>query len=144
MRSDKHDPEATAGVQRTPASAAPVMSIVRPSREEFPPPDTARAREAAARAITPASGGETRAGRFRRTARQGRLHGYALAVVALIAILIALAAANTARVRVDWLVSSSRVSLVWLVLVAAIIGWILGVLASARIQWLTRAPRRQR
>jgi uncharacterized integral membrane protein len=143
MRSDKHDPQDLTPVQPSPASAALANSIVRPARDEFPPPDTDRAREAAARAITPAVG-ETRGGRFRRNARRGRLHGYALAVLALVAILIALAAANTARVRVDWLVSSSRVSLVWLMLVAAIIGWILGVLASARIQWLTRAPRIQR
>ena len=143
MRSDKHDPQATTTVQPSPASAALAKSIVRPDREEFPPPDTARAREAAAGAIT-AAGGETRAGRFRRNARQGRLHGYALAVLALVAILIALAAANTARVRVDWLIGSSRISLVWLLLVAAIMGWILGVLVSARFQWLTRAPRPQR
>jgi uncharacterized integral membrane protein len=144
MVADKHDPQATTPMQRSPSSAAITKSIVRPIRDEFPPPDTARAREAAARAITPAGSGETRAAHFRRNARQGRLHGYAFAVLALVAILIALAAANTARVRVDWLLSSSRVSLVWLVLVAAIIGWILGVLASARFQWLTRAPRPKR
>jgi uncharacterized integral membrane protein len=56
-------------------------------------------------------------------------------------VLIAVAATNTARVHVDWLVGSSRVSLVWLVLATAIIGWILGVLTSVRFQWLTRAPR---
>jgi uncharacterized integral membrane protein len=143
MDADKHDPQATP-MQRSPASAAIAKSIVRPIRDDFPPPDTDRAREAAARAITPADGAETRAGRFRRNARQGRLTGYAFAVLAFVAILIALAAANTARVRVDWLVGSSRVSLVWLVLVAAILGWILGVLASARFQWLTRAPRPRR
>ena len=144
MPSDKPDPQATAPAHRSPASATLAKSIVRPIREEFPPPDTARAREAAAGAITAAGGGETRAGRFRRNAHQGRLQGYALAALALVAILIALAAVNTARVRVDWVVGSSRISLVWLVLAAAIIGWILGVLASARFQWLTRAPRPKR
>jgi uncharacterized integral membrane protein len=79
-----------------------------------------------------------------RPQKQGRLQGYAIAIIALVAVLIALAATNTARVHVDWLVGSSRVSLVWLVLAAAIIGWILGVLASARFQWLTRPRRRQR
>jgi uncharacterized integral membrane protein len=82
---------------------------------------------------------ETRGERLRRGAHQGRLQGYAIAVIALIAALVALAAANTARVHVDWLVGSAQVSLVWLVLAAAIIGWILGVLASVRFQWVTRA-----
>ena len=36
----------------------------------------------------------------------------------------------------------SRVSLVWLVLAAAILGWGLGLIASARFHWRTRAPRR--
>ena len=82
---------------------------------------------------------ETRGERLRRGAHQGRLQGYAIAIIALIAALVALAAANTARVHVDWLVGSAQVSLVWLVLAAAIIGWILGVLASVRFQWVTRA-----
>ncbi len=91
----------------------------------------------------PTSRAETRRERLRRGARQGRLQGYAIVIVALIAVLVALAATNTARVRVDWLAGSSRVSLVWLVMAAAIIGWILGVLVSVRFQWLTR-PRPHR
>jgi uncharacterized integral membrane protein len=107
-------------------------------------PDTARAREAAAEARAQVDGVETRRERRRRGVHQGRLQGYAIAIVALIAALIALAAANTAHVRVDWLVGSSRVSLVWLVLAAAIIGWILGVLTNVRFQWVTRAGRPRR
>lgn len=110
-----------------------------PASDEIPPPDTARARAAAADAER--SGVETRSSRLRRVAHQGRLQAYALAVIALVAVLIALAASNTVRVHVDWIVGSSRISLVWLVLVAAIIGWILGVLVSARFQWLTRTRR---
>ena len=62
--------------------------------------------------------------------------------MALVAVLIALAASNTAQVKVNWLIATSRVSLVWLVLATAIIGWLLGLLASARFNWRTRAPRR--
>jgi uncharacterized integral membrane protein len=86
---------------------------------------------------------ETRRGRFRRNARLTRLHGYAIATVALFAFLIALAASNTAHVKVNWVFGSSHVSLVWLVLFAAIIGWLLGLAASARFHWSTRAPRRR-
>jgi|GEM_PF-2501354 uncharacterized integral membrane protein len=90
----------------------------------------------------PAPGGtETRAEHFRRKALRGRLHGYAIAVVALVAVLIALAASNTAHVKVNWLIGSSRVSLVWLVLAAALLGWGLGSMLSARLHWRTRAPR---
>jgi uncharacterized integral membrane protein len=90
------------------------------------------------------NGTETRAEHFRRKALRGRLHGYAIAAVALVAVLIALAASNTARVKVNWLIGSSTISLVWLVLVTAIVGWLLGLMASARFNWRTRAPRRQR
>jgi uncharacterized integral membrane protein len=90
-----------------------------------------------------ANGTETRTERFRRKALRGRLHGYAIAAVALVAVLIALAASNTAHVTVNWLIGSSHVSLVWLVLAAAILGWLLGLMTSARVHWRTRAPRRQ-
>ena len=102
-------------------------------------PTTARAPEATAAANAP----ETGAARFRRKALRVRLHGYAITAVALVAIVIALAASNTARVKVDWLIGSSHVSLVWLVLVTAILGWALGLTTSARLHWRTRAPRRR-
>ena len=86
---------------------------------------------------------ETRGEHFRRRAHRTRLHGYAIVAVALVASLIALAASNTARVKVNWVFGSSHVSLVWLVLFAAILGWLLGLLASARFHWRTRAPRRR-
>ena len=86
-------------------------------------------------------GGETRRGRSRRMARRTRLHGYALFAVALFAFVIALAATNTARVKVNWLFGSSHVSLVWLVLAAAILGWLLGLLTNAALHRRTSAPR---
>jgi uncharacterized integral membrane protein len=120
-----------------------ITDTIAGSESDQPPvavPNTARAREAA----TTANGTETRAEHFRRKALRGRLHGYAIAAVVLVAVLIALAASNTGRVKVDWLIGSSRVSLVWLVLAAAILGWALGLMASARFHWRTRAPRRER
>ena len=90
-----------------------------------------------------ATGGETRVGRFRRKAHRSRLHGYAIVAVALVAFLIALAASNTAHVKVNWVFGSSHVSLVWLVLCAAILGWLLGLATSATFHWRTRAPRRR-
>jgi uncharacterized integral membrane protein len=85
---------------------------------------------------------ETRRERSRRKAHRSRLHGYAILAVALVAFLIALAASNTAHVKVNWVFGSSHVSLVWLVLFAAILGWLLGLFATAAFHWRTRAPRR--
>jgi uncharacterized integral membrane protein len=87
---------------------------------------------------------ETRRERSRRKAHRSRLHGYAILTVALVAFLIALAASNTAQVKVNWVFGSSHVSLVWLVLFAAILGWLLGLAATAAFHWRTRAPRRDR
>jgi len=85
---------------------------------------------------------ETRRDRSRRKSHQARLHGYAVVAVALVAFLIALATSNTAQVKVNWVLGSSHVSLVWLVLFAAILGWLLGLVATAGFHWRTRAPRR--
>ena len=89
-----------------------------------------------------ATGTETRGASFRRKAHRTRLHGYAIATVALVAYLLALAASNTAQVKVNWVFGSSRVSIVWLVLFAAILGWLLALVATAAFHWRTRAPRR--
>jgi uncharacterized integral membrane protein len=86
---------------------------------------------------------ETRRDRSRRKAHRTRLHGYAIVAVALVAFLIALAASNTAHVKVNWVFGTSHVSVVWLVLFAAILGWLLGLAATAAFHWRTRAPRRQ-
>jgi uncharacterized integral membrane protein len=85
---------------------------------------------------------DTRRDRSHRKAHRTRLHGYAVLAVALVAFLIALAASNTAHVKVNWVFGSSHVSLVWLVLFAAILGWLLGLAATAAFHWRTRAPRR--
>jgi uncharacterized integral membrane protein len=127
---DSHVPEFTPDTftDLTPVSAPDTVSA----------PNTARAREAA----EASKGTETRAEYLRRKSLRGRLHGYAIATVALVAVLIALAASNTARVKVNWIVGTSHVSLVWLVLVTAIVAWLLGLMASARFNWRTRAPQR--
>jgi uncharacterized integral membrane protein len=70
-----------------------------------------------------------------------RLNSYAVAVVVVVTLLVILGASNTAHVKVSWLVGSSRVSLVWLVLAGALLGWLLGLLTSARVHRRTRAPR---
>jgi uncharacterized integral membrane protein len=55
--------------------------------------------------------------------------------------LVALAVANTDQVEFSWVVGSSTVSLVWIVIFSAILGWLLGIVTSAVFRWRTRARR---
>jgi len=84
---------------------------------------------------------ETRGAHFARKAHRTRLHIYALIAMLALVYVVALAASNTAHVKVDWVFGSSSVSLVWLVLFTAILGWLLGILITALSHWRTRAPR---
>ena len=88
-----------------------------------------------------AAAGETRGERFRRTAHRTGLYLYAFFTVALLVCLIALAVANTHQVEFSWVVGSSTVSLVWVVIFTAILGWLLGIVTSVVFRWRTRARR---
>jgi uncharacterized integral membrane protein len=124
-------------------SDSPLEAVIPPTVgvNDEPPAASAPKGDAAPAAPDPRTG-ETRGERSRRMAHRTRLHGYAFVGVALFAFLIALAASNTARVKVSWVFGSSHVALVWLVLFAAILGWLLGILITAAFRWRTRAPRR--
>jgi len=82
--------------------------------------------------------GEPRRDSLRRHGRRTGLYALAGALVALLVILIALVIANTGRVRVSWVLGSTRQSLVWIILVTAILGWLLGILTSTIFQFRTR------
>jgi uncharacterized integral membrane protein len=84
---------------------------------------------------------EPRGARIVRRVRRVRLYVSAFVGVALLVYVVALVASNTHRVRVDWVFGRSSVSLVWLVLLAVILGWLLGLLVGAVFRWRTRAPR---
>ncbi len=90
---------------------------------------------------TPVAQVEPRRARFARRAHRVRLYLYAFLGMALLVYAVALAASNTRRVRVDWVFGRSTVQLVWLVLLAAILGWLLGLLVAGVFRWRTRAPR---
>ena len=78
-----------------------------------------------------------RAGRY---TRRTWLYTWAtLLIIALIAIVI-LVAENTRRVKVGWIFGHSHISLVFLVLFAAILGWLLGISTSVVFRRRTRHP----
>jgi uncharacterized integral membrane protein len=85
---------------------------------------------------------ETRGERFRRKAHRIGLYLYAFFIVALLVCLVALAVANTDKVEFSWVVGSARVSLVWIVIFAAILGWLLGIVTGVVFRWRTRARHR--
>jgi uncharacterized integral membrane protein len=66
----------------------------------------------------------------------------AVLVVALFVVLVALLLANRRTVEVSWVVGSSQQSVIWIVLVTAILGWLLGIFTSVLFRHRTRAPRR--
>ena len=84
---------------------------------------------------------EPRSERLRRHGRRTGLYAWAFGLIALLVILIALAVANTRQVKLSWVVSTGHASLVWIVLAAAVLGWLLGIVTSVVFRLRTR-PRR--
>jgi|SRR5579871_735785 len=75
----------------------------------------------------PTAAAESRTERLFRQGHRARLYAGAGLFVMLLVGLIVLIAKNTAAVRLDWGVGSTHASLVWIILAAAVIGWLLGI-----------------
>lgn len=84
--------------------------------------------------------GESRGARALRHGRRARLYGWAVLSVAALVALIALVAANTRSVKIDWVFGSAHTSLVWIVVAAAVLGWLLGVATAIVFRFRTRRP----
>ena len=79
--------------------------------------------------------------RLRRGIRYSHRTGLyvALAVaIATIVFLILLVARNTRQVKVDYVWGATQTRLVWLVIISAITGWVLGIVTSFLIRRRTR------
>jgi uncharacterized integral membrane protein len=83
---------------------------------------------------------ESRRERFARHGRRVRLYTGAVVFVALFAALVVLSTKNTRSVRLDWVVGSAHASLVWIILAAAVIGWLLGITTAVVFHHRTRRP----
>lgn len=84
---------------------------------------------------------ESSGARLRRKGRRGRLYLNAFGAAALLVYVVGLAVSNTGRVRVHWVFGTSSPPLVWLVLLAALLGWLLGLLVATVLRRRTRAPK---
>lgn len=106
-----------------------------------PPPTASEATfDPASNAAGASPIGESRGQRGARHRRRARLYTWACLFVAALAVLIALAAANTHAVKLDWVVGSTRASLVWVILAATVLGWLLGITTSILFRHRTRRP----
>jgi uncharacterized integral membrane protein len=82
--------------------------------------------------------------RLRRSLRYGhRTSLYATLVLGIgaVVLLILLIARNTRQVKVDYVFGHSQTALIWLVVVSAITGWVLGIVTAYLIRRRTRLRR---
>ena len=79
--------------------------------------------------------------RLRRGMRYGHRTGLYLALIigiGAVVLLILLIARNTRQVKVDYVIDSTQARLIWLVVISAIIGWVLGIVTAFLIRRRTR------
>jgi uncharacterized integral membrane protein len=84
--------------------------------------------------------GEGRRDRAARYAHRGRLYAWASLLALALVLFIVLIAENTRKVKVGWVFGYSRTSLVYLVLVSALVGWLAGIATSIVFRRRTRRP----
>jgi len=61
--------------------------------------------------------------------------------IGVLVFLILLIARNTRQVKLDYVLGSTQARLIWLIVISAIGGWVLGILTSFLIRQRTRRPR---
>ncbi len=82
--------------------------------------------------------GESSSERRQRHRQRRKLYAQAIAGAASLTVLIALIVDNTRHVKVSWVVGSSDISLIWLVLVVAAVAYFLGMITSILFRRRTR------
>lgn len=91
--------------------------------------------------VPPAPPVESRRQRMLRHGRRARLYAWAILALGVLVVLIVLIAANIRSVKLDWVFGSGHASLIWIVLAAAVLGWLLGIATSVLFRFRTRQPR---
>ena len=89
--------------------------------------------------VAPAGAAEqSRFDRGRRYAAHTRLYGSVVAAVAALVFLVLLIARNTRHVKVDYVFGDGNARVVWLIVISAIAGWVLGLATSFLLRRRTR------
>jgi uncharacterized integral membrane protein len=74
-----------------------------------------------------------------RSPSRAGLYARLFVLVALLLVLIALVVANTPMtVELSWVFGSGQVSIVWVIVFSAILGWLVGIVTGALIRHSTR------
>lgn len=74
-----------------------------------------------------------------RSRSRASLYARLFVLVAIVIVLIALVAANAPRtVELSWVFGSGQVSVVWVIVVSALLGWLVGIVTGALIRHSTR------
>jgi uncharacterized integral membrane protein len=81
---------------------------------------------------------ESRTQQVKRHGHRARLYTWAVLFIAALVVLIVLIAANVRSVKLDWVFGSTQASLVWVILAATVLGWLLGVATSVLFRFRTR------
>ena len=87
---------------------------------------------------TPTPAVETRLRRGIRYSHRTGLYVSLVVAIAAVVFLILLIAQNTRRVKVDYVIGNTQARLVWLVIISAITGWVLGIVTAFLIRRRTR------
>jgi uncharacterized integral membrane protein len=105
------------------------------------PPHVAFAQDdAAPAAADEKTARETRGEHARRMGGRAKLYTSLALLALLIAVIVALALDNRNEARLSWVVGDTQAPVIWIVLVAAIVGWLAGIVTGAVIRRRTRAP----
>jgi uncharacterized integral membrane protein len=86
----------------------------------------------------PSSSNESRGARIARHTREARLYASTGAFATLLVVLVVLVSKNTRTAKLDWVFGSARASLSWIILAAAMFGWLLGITTAAVVHRRTR------
>jgi uncharacterized integral membrane protein len=84
---------------------------------------------------------ETRGQKLSRHGHRAFLYLWTLAIVAALIILIALIAANTRRVQVSYVFGDAKTSLIWIIVISALAGWLAGIATAILYRFRTRRGR---
>jgi uncharacterized integral membrane protein len=112
------------------------MSLLSPTRSSG-----AQVQPPVAEAVPPLA--ESRKQQVMRHGHRARLYTWAVMFIVALVVLIVLIAANLRSVKLDWVAGSADDSLVWIILTATVLGWLLGVATSVLFRFRTRRRQAQ-
>ena len=81
---------------------------------------------------------ESRRDRALRYGHRTTLYATLILGIAAAVLLILLIARNTRQVRLDYIAGDTRAGLIWLIIISAITGWVLGIVTAFLIRRRTR------